>query len=367
MKFVPLILISVLWLFACGEPPAEEGSCTVPVDTLVAVDSIGVLMGDTCYMFGAIADFDPLPAGGAALLDRMTGRISIFSSDGTFERSFGRMGEGPGEFQYPVKLVCMPSDMYVVLEFLNGNVTLFDAGGVYMDRWEMDGMGTFPLYAYAFDDSSFVSYNFSMVMGESDFHIRYSLWRYNVMTGEVLAEYFTWNGAASPSTDFVPAYINSVSDGNGWLYLTRVENDSWMIEVFGPESTPLDTILAFPGRGRIPVESDTSSVPGVYIVRYAYYEDGDTGTGFMNTNAPDKHPLINGIAVGPDGYIWARRGGPETRIWDVISPEGVHKREVVLEHDDPETWITLHINPYGVLGLNSGAEDYHRIYFMEFR
>jgi len=366
MKPVSFILGVILLFSACGErAQLEEVAVTIPVDTLIPVDSIGIFMGDSCYMFGAIADYAPILDGGVAILDRMTGEVSVFDGSGSFIRSFSRMGEGPGEFQFPIRLIYMPSDMYVVLEFLNGNVTLFDSDGVYVDRWQMDGMGVFPLDTYAFDDSSFVSYNFSMVMDESDFHIRFSLWRYNVMTGEVLTEFFTWDGDARPSTDFEPAYVTSTSDERGTLYLAHCSDDSWMVQILDGDGTLLDTLMAFPERERFSSEPDSGVVPGAQYVMYMYAEDENSGTDMMTTNAPDQHPLISGLGIGPDGNIWARRGGLPASVWDVVSSSGAHLREVFVMLEDTVQLIDLKMNGNGILSFNHWTEDYHQVYVMD--
>jgi len=351
---------------ACGEQTQlEDAAVTIPVDTLIPVDSIGIFMGDSCYMFGAIADYVPMPGGGAAVLDRMTGKVSVFDGSGSFVRSFSRMGEGPGEFQFPIRLIYMPSDMYVVLEFLNGNVTLFDSDGIYLGRWQIEGMGGFPLDAYAFDDSSFVSYNFSMVMGESDFRIRFSLRRYHVMTGEVLTEFFTWDGDAQPSTDFEPAYVASTSDEHGILYLACCNDDSWMVRIMDGDGTPLDTLMTFPERERFSSEPDSGVVPGSQMVRYMFTEDANSGTDMLTTNAPDQHPLISALKTGPDGNLWARRGGLPATVWDVVSPSGVHLREVCVMLGDTVQFIDLKMNGNGILSFNYWTEDYHQVYVMD--
>jgi hypothetical protein len=362
-----IILAFMMLLLACGEAPVEEDipPADIPVDTLVPVDSIGVLMGDSCYMFGEIMDYEAVAGGGTAVLDRITGRVSVFDPDGGFVRTFGGLGEGPGQFQYPVRLAELNTGMMLVAEMMQGTVSLFDSAGIFLDRWNMGSMGMFELEFMPFDDTSFVSYNFDMVMEETSYHIRFSLWRFHALTGEVLTEYFTWTGESNPSTDFIPAYLSSATDGNGRLYVSRAGSDRWMVEVYGEGTQPLDTLLMFEGRQRAAVASDSSSIPGAWPVTYMFSADGENFDR-QSTNMPLDHPFIGGLAVDGDGNLWARRGGEPPAVWDVVSPAGEHLMEVHVLAGDTTTYFDIHLNPHGVVGYVYGSEDYPRVYTMGF-
>ncbi len=59
--------------------------------------------------------FHPGPNGEYFLEDRGNGRIAVFGPDGSFVRSFGRKGEGPGEFR-----------MMTIESVRDGKITVFD-------------------------------------------------------------------------------------------------------------------------------------------------------------------------------------------------------------------------------------------------
>ena len=52
-------------------------------------------------LFSSIYDFDIDSEGNFYVLDRRAAYIRIFDSEGRFQRSFGKKGQGPGEFQAP--------------------------------------------------------------------------------------------------------------------------------------------------------------------------------------------------------------------------------------------------------------------------
>lgn len=356
-------ILSALFIMGCGEPPAGNELVqkeAIPIDTLIAADSIGILMGDSCYTLGAIADFTMFPEASPAILDRMKGTVSVFDSTGIFVNSFGGFGEGPGEFQSPMSLVRLSSGIVLVTDRYM-KVVSFNSQGDYLSNWTMDGLGGFSIDCMPFDDSTFVSYSFSMRRNESGFGINFSMNRYDAITGEVLTEYFNWSGEPKPSTDFTPGYLVAASDGRGKVYLSRIQSDSWMIEVYGADATPVDTISLFPDRERI-AAPDTVMIPGTVYIAYAF-SDGETQeTAYVNM--PEFHPFISALGVDGDGNIWCRRGGLSGDEWDVVSPEGEHLREVIVALPDSAYYIDMDVNPYGILAFDMMTEDYHKLYIM---
>ena len=293
-------IVLVTWLFlgfACSEQPEvslEQAETDLQVDTLAAVDSIGVLMGDSCYVLGLIADCTMLADGRPAILDRLKGTISVYDPHGIFQFCAGGTGEGPGEFQYPLCLAQLRSGIIVVAEMM-GEVTALDQAGRYIDGWTFQGMGGLPIDCIPFDDSTFVGYYFSMKIEESSVSINYSLRRYHVLTGEIVAEYFNWSGEPDPSTDFTPGYLVAAGDGRGTLYVSRIQNEKWLIEVYGSEPEPVDSILLFPERERVALPDSGGFVPGCLPVQYGFQDNGAMMQEMVNM--PEEHPFISQLGV----------------------------------------------------------------------
>lgn len=359
-----VLLVLALILAGCGETPAvnvpTEEEATIPVDTITAVDSIGILMGDSCYTLGAISDFTMFPGAQPVILDRVKGTVSVFDSTGVFVKSFGGLGEGPGEFQGPQSLVRLSSGIVLVMDQYAGVVS-FNSQGEYLNSWNMEGLSGFSIESMPFDDSTFVSYSFSMRRNETGFGINFLMSRYHAITGEILTEYFSWSGEPVPSTDFTPGYLVAASDGRGRIYLSRIQSESWMVEVYGTDAEPLDTISLFSDRERV-AAADSSMIPGTVYIGYAF-SDGETQeTAFVNM--PESHPFISALGVDGQGNIWCRRGGLPGDRWDVVSPGGEHLREVIATLPDSAYYIDMDVNPHGMLAFDLFTEDYHKLYIM---
>ncbi len=359
-----LVLLSA----SCGGPPPVEAPSEVVVDTLVPVDSIGIMMGDSNYMFGAIADFDALDGGGVAVLDRITERVSLYDAGGVFISSFGGHGEAPGEFQWPASICVLPSGMILVLEGASGKVNVFDSNGVFLSSWIMEGMGIYPMQAIAFDDSSFACYNFSMDMDEEGLSTLFTLRRYHALTGDVLAEFAEWEAPASESTDFTDAFLVFVSDGAGRLYLSRVASDRWMVEVLDGSADPIDTLLCFPDLPRTAVGSDSEHVPGVPRINYMYQDSDQGNMASGSTNLPEFVPFVAGLEIVPGGNLWVMRGDRETDRWDEITPDGRHVGTHHLAVGDTSSVLLMDASATGgVYAFDAASEDYHRLYRLEAR
>lgn len=360
-----ILMLSMLIISWCGckRVPTVSEESNGAVDTLIVVDTLGMLLGDSVYMFSAITDMERLPGGGVAVLDRMKGCISLFNGSGGFLRSFGRLGEGPGEFQFPMEIVRLPSGLWVVLEMLWGTVQVFDDEGEFIARWQIDGKAVLPLKAVAFDDSSFVLYKSAMIDGENGLLISFSLSRYNALNGELLTDYINSTFDPKPSTDYAPGYLNIAADGKGTLYVSRVDADCWEVLVFGEGDSPIDTVRCFPERRRVPVESGVTMVPGVSVVAFTYIE-GSTAVQQV-TNLPEHHPLISEMEVGSSGELLTRRGGVPALVWDRVSVDGeLLGTWFVQPSNSTDQVILLAASEGCIYAFDPLSEDYHRIYRM---
>lgn len=74
------------------------------------------------------------PSGQIHVLDAGNRRVRVFSSSGAPVRSFGREGEGPGEFQFPASLAVDSSGTITVLDFGRRALIRFDSSGTYRDQ-----------------------------------------------------------------------------------------------------------------------------------------------------------------------------------------------------------------------------------------
>ncbi|HSW28601.1 MAG TPA: 6-bladed beta-propeller [Longimicrobiales bacterium] len=96
-------------------PPSAVGAQTALQSLAAPVFDLGTAEGPEHLAFGEVADA-AASADGSRLffLDRMRGRVSVFTRDGEFVTEAGSRGQGPSEFIQPHALTVMGSRIFVL-------------------------------------------------------------------------------------------------------------------------------------------------------------------------------------------------------------------------------------------------------------
>jgi hypothetical protein len=132
VKSVVVLLCLMMVLAACSGKGSgwkgtitQEGGVTVvknPLEPLYGEESfsleeevsIGIQEGPEEYMFQHIRSIAVNEEGTIYILDYGAKHVKMFDPSGEYVGTFGRPGEGPGEFQLPLSIVCTPQGEIVV-------------------------------------------------------------------------------------------------------------------------------------------------------------------------------------------------------------------------------------------------------------
>lgn len=138
-----------------GKMPAPRGICPGPNHELYVLDNAGrVLVYDEAgelvrewwmpdYDVGKAEGVCVLQDGRVAVADTHYHRVVLFDQQGIEQLRFGRLGEGPGDFIYPVKVIQSPSGTLFVCEYGgHDRVQMFQPDGTYVG--EFGTFGTAP-------------------------------------------------------------------------------------------------------------------------------------------------------------------------------------------------------------------------------
>lgn len=100
-----------------------------PKIALIKERQIGELDGPEEYLFGFIADIAVNSKGDFYVADRQLYDVKKFNADGEFLLTFGRFGQGPGEFQSPTVLSVNNRDELIVFDGRMGRISVFSDSG----------------------------------------------------------------------------------------------------------------------------------------------------------------------------------------------------------------------------------------------
>ena len=100
---------------------------------------IGVLDGDPAYLFSGITGVALLPGSRILVVDGGSGELRFYDLQGGFISQKGGIGEGPGEFRWPVFRHTTAGDSLVILEGTTGTrITVYSSDGGGFHTFNLD-------------------------------------------------------------------------------------------------------------------------------------------------------------------------------------------------------------------------------------
>lgn len=171
---IRIAVLLVVALAGCSDPlefadwamPVPEGVRVVEHPFTAAADRtqsialveelvLGLDAADPEQAFYRLRDVDVDDAGNLWVLDAGNHRVQVFDRDGGFIRSFGRAGQGPGEFESAGELAVV-GDRVVVLA-ARSRLSLFDLQGNHVDDAILADADASLADFFARDDGTFVT------------------------------------------------------------------------------------------------------------------------------------------------------------------------------------------------------------------
>jgi len=330
------------------------------------VDTIGIEIGDTNYVFGDIRSVDFDSRGDLLVLDPATSSFSVFSPSGEFVARIGRAGSGPGEFLSPSGLCVLTSGDVAVSDPRGRLVSIF--GPDYRFLYNVDGYyPTAPFVMQPSPDGGIVGYQ--RIIRPRDNEIGYALARWGDGP-DPLVEYLSSTEPFDPeevASSFLEEDIRFAVGSDGTVYATVSSTDSWEVLCFSVDGDAVASIE----RPYTPVhktdeelEADVEEFDSM-ISQRSGGRGGGPGGGFEFEPDPLK-VSITGIFVDGEDRIWVRSGTRPDPWFDVYDPDGTELFTASFDTGTEEhVDMQVYINHYGMAAWEGDPLNFPRIYLLE--
>lgn len=292
---------------------------------LVASLGAGIMSEDAGpEEFGRVAGLALSPDDEVFVADGLNWEVRVFGLDGSHRRSFGRRGEGPGEFA-SLYSVAWAGDRLLALDFGNARISEFSPAGDFLGQRET---------ARGITGSGLSLYQVGAAEVYADDFLRDQDWRH----------IYAGHGPGGPTGVVVPT-LAQPEELQGWIECRGSDR----VSVYGIPFTP--RLVQHPGPGGLLYSAVTNAyrisvTRGADTVRLIerdvepaplsdaeweaetqeYREFRRENQGLpCEPDLPGKpaaKPILQRVFVAPDGRLWADVNAADGDWWEVFDQDG---------------------------------------------
>ena len=371
-----IILSTVIFsiLVCCGT--AEEETTDVPPEssepdtlTVSPVDSIGILMGDSNYVFGTITDAIILDSGNIVIVDEASRSAMMYDPSGDFIRRIAREGSGPGELIVPGGLVRFSDNTIGILDHGQG-VNRYSPEGDFIELMTDFQGQSVPQWAWGVNDMGYVGAFTSIAQTEEGLEASFLIARWDSLA-EHSVEYFSNSFLYQPerSDEMLKNTLFSASftaSEDGAVYVAPTSSENYLINIHEPDGSTAGTIerdLPRVEKSQEELAEETAMIEAMLRERGVPEH--------MIMYQPDPYRWMiqpQGMSVDGRGRLWARSGTAPEVLMDVYSPQGEHLAVLRIEGvTQPGTmdFLSVKAQKDRLLVYSLQAPDYPKLYLVD--
>lgn len=324
--------------------------------------------GDTIVTFGRVQDALRLQNGRIVIADRQASQLRIFDDGGDLSATVGRAGDGPGEFRDPRWVMECARDSVFVYDPAHDRVSVFSSAGTFSRSFHIELPRPRPLYRLDCSrERLLVAEAWPPLTQEPEgpFETEASISLADA-SGNMISVLGDFPGqervgnprGSNPRVFGHETFVGASEDGVYVGISSRYE-----IGVFSTEGE-LEAVFG--------IELPALPVTDADIERYAEEEaareglSGDRAREIardLREQVPEHFPFFDRLLVASNGDIWVRRYAKptdETHRWDVFSDTGAYRGSLEV----PGAFEPMDVGDGRVTGRWRGIldEGYVRVY-----
>ena len=337
------IFTSALFLAGCGsESPVAENATEEQEQYvyLVKTDSIGVELGDSTLVFGALEGVVTGPDGNIAVLDRAACCIRVFSPEGEFLRQISRKGNGPGELMSNAFLTITEEGTLLVTGD-GGEVLGIHAFNYSTGEWlgSEPSFGSPPTCLEGASGNTYMRKNLDFDGSSGEPMIVITITLNELGTEEPLVTFMEETVPFDPSdmasmVSLVWFGYDLACDFNGHYYVAPRSSEEAVIHAYDSAGSELYAL-------ELDLEPVQRTVEELETEKLILTAKAAAMGGDIPPLEPDPwKPMIRGLEVDDQGNLWVLLGGMVQPRFKVFSPEGVflYSASVAGEQRDGDSW-----------------------------
>jgi len=369
VRYYVILTVAVFTMLSCGGPESEPVDLVEPaLDTVVVnvTDTLGLLTGDSTLVFGTITQASWGEDGNLYVLDGQFGRLSIYSPELEFLRYVGRLGQGPGEFQYPQSFAFLRDGRLAVSDWGGGSVVFFDSSFNYIEHltgYYPDS----PRYIVRGPGDTYVAMNMEMSQSGADVEGNSYVARFGqgIEPEQIFISWplmITVHGDPE-DPDLSVGRVDQDFDSNleGSVYLAERDDSTYLVHAFLADGTA-DT-LVFKQWERIEKTQEQREQEICEDTR----DEGEDGGQMGRQTYLNVYPWFNAIgSVDVDAAvnIWVGQAYTDMPTFEVYSPSGELLYVAVIPELEGIQGLEYSFrNDY--LAYDRQPLDYPKVYFLE--
>ena len=262
--------------------------------------------------------------------DRSDNIIKVFDSNGQFIRSFGRQGEGPGEFQTMGRMAILPDKRLLVMDWRNRRTSFFGLSGNFLNSYQWRN-SHFSLF-FVTDSSYTVEEN---LYGEE----RKLLVKTYGFKGDEIVSFGEFTPAESKTlrTDdiifsitlpYPPESIFTGDSQNHWLY--HCYNNIYLIEVYNSDGK-LFRKIDRPYQAVPYTDTDKEE----YIQRFSRRDDDPIFAKMAkDVDFPEVKTISERMVVDEQSNLWLQTNeekvvdGKTFTTYDIFNKDGYYETKI---------------------------------------
>ncbi len=362
----------LLCISCTGENNQTDNSQTLHVVnyanlcTLSVVDSIGVELGDSNYVFGAVREVEIGPDGDIYVVDWIKCTIFRYSSTGEFIQRIGRRGSGPGEMLQPGDLAVMDDGSICINDELGWQ--RYDSAGENISSGRI--LRPNPMWIMALDSVEILGMLNELSRNDNYLITTKRICRWNSHDPDSIeTEYFSKQYLIGPledlnefrrdliRIDFFPILFAA---GEGFVCIAPEPRSEPVLLLFHADGSVMDTLmLPYPEIARTEEEIQEQKR---FIEEHFYHSSQHTHQ--VDWEPFPNKPMISNLAVDGLNRIWVQRGFEQYPAFDLFDTSGEYLMTAVLPDRDDTTHLKFHISKHGILAVPEDPESYYCVYLI---